>query len=1045
MKRRLSLLLPLHFEQTIYPERSPVHTFALTLAAAMLLILPQVILAQGSSEQAYAGMRWRFVGPDRAGWATMGEGIPGQPNTYYFGAAGGGVWKTVDAGRTWQPMMQHQSASTVGAIDISLSNPKIIYVGTGQVAFRYDMLAGDGAYRTSDGGKTWKNVGLKKTEHIGRILVDPTDPNRVLVAALGNVFAPTSERGVFLTTNGGQSWKKVLFVDDSTGAVDLASDPEHPSTVYAAMWQMQAHPWLDYFMPQTGAGSGIYKSVDGGEHWTRLTGGGLPAGQYGRIGLAVAPGSSGKIVYATIISSDGRNGLYRSDDGGASWTWINHDPGLANNYFSRVTVDPKDPNTVYVMDRSIHKSADGGKHFMMFKGSPGGDDYHFLWINPDNTQFMISSSDQGCAVTVDGGKSWSSWYNQPTGQFYHVAVDDQFPFKIYGGQQDNGTVGILSRGPDGVISLRDWHPVGGDERDYDVPKPGDPNLVFGSGLGGHFSRFNNITRQVQEISPWPVSTYGARESTVKYRYTWITPLVFSHVGDHALYVANQYLFSSTDNGNSWKRISPDLTGQVAGAKDYFNPSRRAARKAGYGVIFCIAPSPIGQNIIWVGTDDGLIQVTFDGGKHWTNVTPPSVPLWARIDAIDPSYVSTKAAYVAVNTQRLGYMKPLILKTTDGGKTWHTITNGLPDGQFTNSVRADPVKPGLLYAATNRSVYVSFNDGAHWQPLALNLPTVCVNDLVVHANDLVAGTQGRGIWVLDDVEPLREITANLASEPVHLFHPAVAIRVRANENKDTPWPPSTPLGENPPTGAIIDYWLKDAAQGPVVLTIRDSQGNVVNKYSSNEISEKLPAHRYFQKEWVKPERLPSAAAGEHRFVWDLRYHRPMALSYSYSIAAVWDDDGGTPLDPEGPLVLPGKYTVTLTVGGKSYTEPFVVKLDPRVHVTMNALERQLKLEKSIDAALNQAVSAHKSATDMLKAKKSTLTASTVTAIEEIAQKGKPSLARAAGDLASLVTAVQGVDAAPTQGETEVYNHLRKELDELMARWHKVQASISKGSM
>ncbi len=1039
MKRELSLLLPSRIVRSLGSRWTHFLSFTLASAAMLLLIVPQVIMAQGVSEQTYAGLRWRFVGPYRAGWATMGAGVPGHPNTLYFGAAGGGVWKTEDAGRTWEPLMQHQGASTVGALAISLSDPNVIYVGTGQVAFRYDMLAGDGVYRSNDGGKTWENVGLRKSLHIGRIIVDPKDPNRVLVAALGNVFAPNSERGVFLTTNGGKSWQKVLFVNDSTGAVDLASDPDDPSVVYASLWQMQAHPWLDYFMPQTGPGSGIYKSTDGGEHWTKLTGHGLPSGNYGRIGLAVAQGSNGQIVYATIISSDGHSGLYKSTDAGANWVWINHDPGFANNYFSRVTVDPKNPDIVYVMDRSIHRSEDGGKTFMVFRGSPGGDDYHFLWINPDNTKYMMACSDQGCGVSVDGGKTWSSWYNQPTGQFYHIAVDDQFPFRIYAGQQDNGTVGIMSRGPMGVISLREWHPVGGDERDYDVPKPGDPNLVFGSGLGGHFSRFNNTTRQVQEISPWPLSTYGARESTVKYRYTWITPLVFSHAGDHALYVANQYLWRSTDDGNSWTRVSPDLTGKVPGSKDYFNPDRKQAFDAGYGVIFCIAPSPIAQNVIWVGTDNGLIQLTTNGGKTWKNVTPPSIPLWGRVDAIDPSHFSTKVAYAAVNTQRLGYSEPFILKTTDGGKTWTKITSGLPADEFTNSVCSDDVKPGLLFAATNRSVYVSFNDGAHWQPLTLNFPTVCVNDILVHGNDLVAGTQGRGIWVLDDVEPLREMSAGFDSKPVHLFRPAVAIRVRADENKDTPWPPETALGQNPPTGAIVDYWLKNDAQGPVVITIKDSKGNVVNRYSSGETPKELPSHRYFQKEWVKPVKLPSATAGEHRFVWDLRYARPSAFRYSYSISAVWDDDGGTPLDPEGPLALPGKYTVTLTVDGKSYTEPFTVKLDPRVHVTTKDLATQLRLEMAIDKALDETVSAHGAAMDLLKAKKGSLSTSTVASIEEITHKGKPNLMTVGGDLASVVTAVQGVDAAPTQGETQVFNHLRKQLDELLARWHKIESS------
>ncbi len=1022
--------------------------FSLNRISAMFL--PMAILAlafwgqaiaQPNLNEAYASLKWRMVGPYRAGWATMATGVPNEPNTFYFGAAGGGVWKTIDAGRTWEPLMQHEGASTVGAIDISASDPNILYVGTGQVAFRYDMLAGDGVYRTTDGGKTWANIGLKGTQHIGRIIVDPKNPQRVLVAGLGNVFTPSDERGVFLTTDGGTNWQKTLFVNDSTGAVDLASDPEDPSVVYAALWQMQAHPWLDYFMPQTGAGSGIFKSTDGGEHWTRLTGGGLPTEALGRIGLAVARGSKGQIVYATVIGSNGGSGLYRSNDGGANWEYVNKDGGLANSYFSRVTVDPTNANIVYVMDRSIHRSEDGGKNFTIFKGAPGGDDYHFLWINPMNAQYMITASDQGCVVSVDGGKTWSSWYNQPTGQFYHIAVDDQFPYKIYGGQQDNGTVGILSRGPYGVIEDRDWHPVGGDERDYDVPKPGDPNLVFGSGLGGHFSRFDNVTRQVAEISPWPLSTYGARESTVQYRYTWITPLVFSPIGKHALYVANQYLWKSLDDGNHWQRVSPDLSGMKPGSKDYFDPSRTQAKDAGYGVIFTIAPSPKSENTIWIGTDDGLVQLTTDGGSHWKNVTPAGIPTWARVDAIDPSYQSDGTAYVAVNTQRLGYIKPLIFRTTDYGRTWEAITNGLPSDEFVNSVRTDPVKKGLLYAATNRSVYVSFDDGSNWSPLTLNLPTVCVNDLVVHGSDLVAGTQGRGIWILDDVEPLREINATLTSEPVHLFRPAVAIRLRADENKDTPWPPETALGQNPPTGAVIDYWLKDGSHGPVALTIRDSKGEVVNKFVSDEKAADLPAHRYFQAEWIKPPQELSASAGSHRFVWNLRYPRPPALRYGYSIAAVWpaggtnDEDAGTPLDPEGPLALPGKYTATLTVDGKSYTKPFTVKEDPRVHVSMSELQKQLNLSKLIDKALKEAVTAHGEIGRLLNEKKGSLSPSSVDSLSSLQSKGNPTFASVAGNLASLVPAVQGADAAPTQGELEVYALTRKQLDQLLARWHK----------
>ena len=1060
----------------------------LTFAIIILIVAPYACKSQepfAASHELSNDLHWRFVGPYRAGWATMAVGIPSEPEVFYFGGAGGGVWKTTDAGRTWQGLMQHEESSSIGAIDIAPSNPDFIYAGTGQVAFRWDIPSGDGVYRSSDGGKTWQNIGLRETLHIGRILVDPDDPQKVLVAALGNIFAPNSDRGVYLTIDGGRAWQKTLFVNDSTGAIDLASDQLHPSIVYAALWQMQMHPWLDYFMPQTGTGSGIFKSIDGGLHWEELSGSGLPDGPLGRIGLGVARGSGGSIVYATIIASKSQSGLYRSNDGGKTWDFVNHDADLANNYFSRVTVDPNNPDIVYVMDRSIHRSADGGKTFEMFKGAPGGDDYHFLWINPSNTAYMITASDQGCVVSVDSGKTWSSWYNQPTGQFYHVAVDDQFPYKIYSGQQDNGTVGILSRGPYGVIEDRDWHPVGGDERDYDVPKPGNPNLVFGSGLGGHVSRFDETTRQVAEISPWPVSSYGQKLTDVKYRYTWLTPLVFSAIGKHALYLGNQFLFKSTDDGDGWERISPDLTGKVEGVKDNDNPDLLQARDAGYGVIYSIAPSPIAEGVIWVGTDDGIIQLTTDGGRHWKNVTPPTIPLWAQVASIDATPFSAREAYVAVNTERLGYSKPIILKTTDDGKTWATIAAGLPADEHVYVVRTDNVKKGILFAGTNRTVYVSFNDGENWQPLTLNagpddsntgfptttvrdmvdkesnqymtrfgLPTTTVRDMVVHDNDLVVCTQGRGIWTLDDIEPLRELTPDsrheqwgmtlLKSEDVHLFRPADAVRVRADENKDTPWPPETPLGQNPPTGAIIDYWLKTDSKNPVVLMIRDSKGSVVRTFSSDERPEELPTEfRYFQKGWTEPEKELEATAGMHRFVWDLKYPRPPALEYDFDIAAVWpvdEDNGGTPLDPDGPLALPGKYTATLSANGKEYTQDFMVKLDPRVHPGTPALREQLSLAMSIDAALKEDVSAYNAAKKILEEKQ--ITGSAADSISAIADKESPSLSSVAGVMAGLATAVQGADAAPTQGEKDVYRDYTQKLNELLARLKRIENSFDK---
>ncbi|PYO62216.1 MAG: hypothetical protein DMD28_06835 [Gemmatimonadetes bacterium] len=1008
---------------------------AVVLTAALLMAGPPTSSFSPSPTQA---LRWRFVGPYRAGWATVALGVPNAPNTFYFGGAGGGVWKTTDAGRTWHAQMQHETAAAVGALALAPSNPAILYAGTGQVDARYDIMAGEGVYRSADGGETWTQVGLAETRHIGAILIDPADANRVLVAALGHVFGPNPERGVFLTSDGGQHWEQVLHVDDATGAVDLASDPTHPAAVYAAVWQMRMHPWLDYFMPQAGPGSGIYKSEDGGAHWRRLEG--LPAGSLGRIGLAVARGSGGATVYASIAvegsalttaaAPRGKAGLYRSDDGGATWQLVNDDPSLASSYFGRVTVAPNDPNVVYVMGRSIRRSSDGGRHFDIIVGAPGGDDYHFLWINPTDPSHMITGTDQGAVVTVNGGVSWSSWYNQPTGQFYHLAADDRFPYHIYSGQQDNGTVEIASRGPYGAIEGRDWHPVGGDERDYMVPQPGNPDLVFGSGLGGHVSRFDEATRQAAEISPWPVSTYGARPTTVRYRFTWITPLVFSPRPPHAMYLGAQVLFRSVDNGDHWTVASPDLSGATPGAKDCDRPDLAGARACGFGVIFAIAPSPLAARLLWVGTDDGVIQRSSDGGAHWRNVTPAIAPLWGTISTIAPSPFDTSVAYVAVDTHRLDRFVALILKTADGGRHWQSISHGIPAGEYVSVVRADPERRGLLYAGTNRGVYLSQDDGATWQSLSLNLPTTWVRDLLVHQGDLIAATQGRGIWVLDDVEPLREDPAVLA-QPVHLFRPAPAWRLSGNENRDTPWPPSTPLGENPPTGAVIDYSLRSAPAGPARLTLRDAAGRVVRRFASDAAPEELPADRYFEVGWLgEPPRL-SAAPGMHRFVWDLRYPRPAALKYEYSIAAVWQR--GAPLDPQGPLALPGRYSVTLTVDGKDYTQPLTVRLDPRVHATAAALGQQLALAQAVDSALALAVATHAQIGRVLEQKKESAPAAFRDSLTALADGGDSSFAGLAGVFANLATAVQSADGAPTQGERAVFAAYRRKLDRALVRW------------
>ena len=992
------------------------------------------------------GLRWRLVGPFRAGWATSVTGVPDDPLTWYFGAAGGGVWRTRNAGQTWQPLMQHERASAIGALAVAPSNPKILYAGTGQEGSRYDLAPGEGVYRSADGGDSWSPVGLEATRQIGAILVDPHDPDRVLVAAIGHAFGPNPERGVYLTTDGGRRWQPVLQSGDSVGAVDLAWDPAQPRVVFAATWQMRMHPWLDYFQPQVGPGSGIYRSDDGGVHWKRLQGG-LPQGRVGRIGLAVAGHSGGRIAYAAIAvdaprgraadsSGAARGGLYRTADAGSHWELVNPDASLGSSYFGRLTVAPDDANTLYVMGQSIQRSRDGGRHFEVMRGSPGGDDYHQLWIHPRDPRAMIAGSDQGAAVSLDGGATWSSWYNQPTGQFYHLAADDQFPYHIYSGQQDNGTVEIASRGPYGVIEERDWHPVGGDERDYMVPMPGEPRTVFGSGLGGTVSRFDEATRQSVNVSPWPIGSYGARPTTVRYRYGWITPLEISPAPPHAIYLGSQYLFRSVDRGGHWEVVSPDLSGRHAGAGPCDDPDPATARDCGFGVISAIAPSPVDANRVWVGTDDGLIHLTRDGGKTWRNVTPPMLPVWGIVFAIDASHLDPDVAYAAVDLHRLDRHQPLLLRTTDAGRTWHAMMRGIPADEFTSVVRADPVKRGLLYAGTNRAVYVSFDDGDAWQPLSLELPTTWMRDLLVHGSDLIVATQGRGIWVLDDVSPLREASAALAGEALHLFRPATAVRVRGSESHDTPWPPETPLGENPPSGAVLDYWLADSARDGVTLTITDAAGAVIRRFTSRDLPESLTARRYFEAAWVRAPLTLAASAGMHRFVWDLRYPRPPAPSYGYSIAAVRTE--GTPVEPAGPLVLPGAYTVTLSAEGRSVSRPLTVVADPRLHVSASALREQRDLEFSAIEALKRGMAASQEIAHLRAQRGAGLIGAVADSVAAVAGTGGAGLRAVTGNLTTLVREIEAADSAPAQGMKEAVRACAAEVDALIRRWRRVEA-------
>jgi photosystem II stability/assembly factor-like uncharacterized protein len=997
---------------------------------------------------------WRLVGPFRAGWGTMAAGIPDQPDVFYFGAAGGGVWRSDDAGRTWSPISDGIGAASVGAIAVSPSSPKVLYAGTGQPEARYDIAAGNGVYRSDDGGRHWRSLGLAETRHIGALLIDPHDKDVALVAALGHFFGPNDQRGVFRTSDGGKSWVRTLFVDAETGAVDLAADPANPRVVFAATWQARGWPWLSYFRPQIGPGSGLYRSSDGGVTWSRIVGNGWPEEPLGRIGLAATHTAAGTRVYA-VVDSEAKGGLYRSEDGGSSWARVNENTELGDAYFCRVTVAPDAPDTVYVMGRSLRRSIDGGKSFTVWKGSPGGDDYHHLWINPAHPERMVTASDQGTVVTVNGGATWSTWYNQPTGQLYRVATDDQFPYRIYAGQQDSGTVAVASRSDYGAIGYRDWHPVGGDERDCDIPDPEDANIVYSSGLGGRLSRWDARNGEVQNITPWAVSSYGQRPTDFRYRYNWITPIAVSRVKPHALFFGAQILFRSIDQGQTWQAISPDLSAKAASPPDCTGDlDKQAARACGYGVINTIAPSPRDAGEIWVGTDDGLIKLTRDGGKSWRDVTPASLPAWAKVSAIDLSALEPGTGYAAVDNHRQDDFGPHVFRTHDYGATW-TEGAGWPRGtSFVSVVRADPARAGLLYAGTDLGAFVSLDDGASWRPLGRGLPVASVVDLTVHGDDVIAATQGRAIWVLDGVSRLREASAAVAAEAVHLFRPATAIRLRHNQNRDTPLPPDEPVAPNPPGGAVIEYWLARAAKGPVALTIQDASGRLVRRFASDDAPTALASDRYFSDAWIRPPAPLATSAGAHRFGWDLREPRPRAERYEYSIAATPGVD--TPLLPEGALVPPGEYQVVLSVDGAEYRAPLRVQLDPRVVVAPEDLKAAYELHAAVAGTLERAFVGQGQVRGVRKALKGvseTLAAgrkraALLDAVDRfdaalaplVEAKGEESanFADAGGVLASLATDIEATDRAPTAAQRELYAVTSARVERAASSWRALES-------
>jgi len=896
------------------------------------------LFAQTMDNALFGGLKYRNIGPHRAGRTVGISGVASQPNVFYIGVNNGGVWKTTDYGHTWNPIFDAQKTGSVGDVIVAPSNPNVIYVGSGEGIQRPDLSIGDGLYKSTDAGKTWIHLGLNDAQQIGGLSVDPINENRIFVAALGHPYGPNKERGVYRSMDGGKTLEQVLYIDENTGAVQVQIDPNHPNIVFATLWAARQGPWENGAW--NGEASGLYKSTDGGTTWRKIDKG-FPTTKedgLGRIGFTIAQSNSTR-MYATV-DSEKKGGVYRSDDSGESWYLLTEDPRYwgRGSDFAEVKTDPTNENIVYSANVVMWKSVDGGKNWIGLKGAPGGDDYHRFWINPTNPKIIAVGLDQGGTITVNGGETFSSWYNQATAQFYHVSTDNAFPYNVYGGQQESGSVGIASRSNDGNITFREWHPVGVEEYGYVAADPLDPNIIY----GGKITKYDKRTGQVQNISPEPV-----RSGNVRFIRT--APVLFSPVDNKTLFFSGNIIFKTTNGGDTWETISPDLSREAwdipASVGIYTNKDMLTMKRR--GVVYTLAPSYKNINTLWAGTDDGLIHITRDGGKTWKNITPTEISSWSKVSLIDASRFDDNTAYVAVNRIRCDDQAPYIFKTTDGGTTWKKIVTGLPNEPI-NAVREDAVRKGLLFAGSENAVYVSFDAGEHWQSLQLNMPSTSIRDLVIKDDDLVIGTHGRSFWILDNISSLRQLNSATKNQ-VALFKPQVATRVRWNMNTDTPLPPEEPAGENPPDGAMIEYYLPSSTNEAVQVDILNQQKEIVRTFKSTDTLYTIPEVN-IPLYWIRPQSILSNKAGMHRLLWDMKY-APLNIPVSYPMTAVKNN---TAPDANAPWVLPGVYSVRITVGSKIIEQPLEIKMDPRVKTTMADLQRQHNLSKACYDARKQTI-------------------------------------------------------------------------------------------